>query len=316
MTNKVYLLGRAKNNSGDHLIFLSTKKLLESLNFEIKYNNLLADKVFSDKTINDINSCDYLIISGGPCVCKTIYPNIYPLSKDLNKIKTKIVLYGVGLGTKNITEKLGNNKLLNKAVIFTRDELTKNFLGKNKYNSKLSGCSVLFNGGNIVKKFKDVGDGKILFSVSRKYSSLENKILNILLKLFNPDRIMVCFNHGLTSDHKEFINLLKSKSIQIIDNGNNVLSMIKHAKEASFHVGTRVHNHLLSLSLGVKSLLITIDQRGLGQVETFGTGFDIKHTELDKLESNIKKAIENDYSCVIDKITKQYEITKKYLYNI
>ena len=92
--------------------------------------------------------------------------------------------------------------------------------------------------------------------------------------------------------------------------------MIKYASMVDFHVGTRVHNHLLSLSLGIKSLLITIDQRGVGQIESYGSGFDIKNTELHKLEKNIDNALNSDFQVVVDKITNQFTSTRSYLLNI
>lgn len=317
MSKTVYLMARVKNNSGDDLICRSTKNLLESLNFTIKYLKKDGFVRLTKQDLQQINSCDYFVIAGGPCVRPDIYPVVYPLVSNLDSIKSKIILYGVGLGImlRNINIPF-KNKLLSRAQVFSRDEITKKYLVKNNFNCRLSGCSVLFNGGNIVKKFKEVGDGKILFSVSRKYSLLENKILNILLKKFTSDRLIVCFNHGWTRDYVNFINLLKSKNIQIVNNGKNVDNMIKYASLVDFHVGTRVHNHLLSLSLGIKSLLITIDQRGIGQIESYGSGFDIKNTELHKLEKNIDLAMNSDFQIIVDKITNQFNTTKGYLLNV
>ena len=310
-------MARIKNNSGDALICHSTKKLLESFNFTIKYVKRDGFLELNERELREINSCDYFFIAGGPCVSDQIYPLIYPLVKNLDNIKSKIILYGVGLEIiiKNYNQSF-QNKLLSRAEIFTRDEITKKYLVSHNFDCKVSGCSVLFNGGNVVKKFKEVKNGKILFSVSREYSELENKILNILLKKFTSDRLIVCFNHGLTENYDSFSNLLKSKNIQIVDNGKNVDSMIKYASMVDFHVGTRVHNHLLSLSLGIKSLLITIDQRGVGQIESYGSGFDIKNTELHKLEKNIDNALNSDFKIVVDKITNQFTSTRTYLLDI
>ena len=147
MSKTVYLMARIKNNSGDALICHSTKKLLESLNFTIKYLKRDGFLQLKEKELREINSCDYFVIAGGPCVSDQIYPLVYPLVRNLDNIKSKIILYGVGLAIviKNYNKSF-QNKLLSRAEIFTRDKITKKYLVDHNFDCKVSGCSVLFNG--------------------------------------------------------------------------------------------------------------------------------------------------------------------------
>ena len=67
MSKTVYLMARIKNNSGDALIYHSTKKLLESFNFTIKYVKRDGFVELKEKELKEINSCDYFFLNNLQC---------------------------------------------------------------------------------------------------------------------------------------------------------------------------------------------------------------------------------------------------------
>jgi hypothetical protein len=98
MSSKYILLHGAKKNLGDYLIYNSAKKLLKKYKPQTDLSSLPAWEEFTPKKIDKVNNADAIIITGGPGIRKNIYPGVYPLCPNLNKIKTPI--YTLGLGWK------------------------------------------------------------------------------------------------------------------------------------------------------------------------------------------------------------------------
>ena len=315
----VYLLGRCLKNSGDHLITYSTQKLLEHFNFNIKYINKKGFELLSDIDLKKVNECDYLIISGGPCICDKIYKKIYPLRNDLSEIKAKIIIFG---GGKNGCDKGHYNSqdmFFKKSLIYTRDNDTKNLLNENNIKSELSGCSVWYNSGNIVQKFEE-NIRTILFSCSaRPYHFNDIIALKIIKKKFKNIKIIVCINHGFTSHIKksnELMNYIKNEKIELVDLSKSYLKMKNITKNIDMHIGYRVHSHLLSLSMGKKSILINIDNRGEMMSNTLGKNYSINNNELNKLNNIIEFSIKSDYNDVIKIINENYNKIKDIFNNL
>ena len=307
---------RAKKNSGDWLIYHSTKRLLEHFGHStISINN--GWKEIPDAEVVSLNKTDSLLIAGGPCIMNNFYPAVYPLRKDLSEIIPKVILFGVGLGCKYNDLKLNQEtrRFLSNCTIFTRDTLTKSALENNGVNADFSGCSSWFNAGNLVKKFREVGNGKILFTAHRHSSRVEKKILKKLLNFFDSSRLVCAFNHGLNDfNHSSLVKFCMKNNIKIVDLEADADRMLTLSKSVSMHVGLRVHTHLSALSVGTKSILISLDLRGLGQSEAIGTdSFDMEYKNIKNLEKRIELAISSDYSQVIEIINDRYTFISKKL---
>lgn len=314
---KIALLNRAKMNSGDHLIFHSTKELMKHFGHKV-FDINPGWKRFNKDTLKVVNNCDVLMIAGGPCVSDRLYPTIYPLSENLDNIKPNIILFGVGLKVgSNINTDFNftndSKNLLKRSTIYTRDEVTREFFIRKNIPAKFGGCSSWFNGGNIVSQFDKKNIKKVLFSARRSSGEEDIEVLNVLIKKFKDKEIAVSLNHGFEKNkHKEIISFCKKHRIDILDISGSCKDMLKICKNYDFHVGFRVHTHLCCLSQGTKSLLISIDSRGAGQSLSVGSHeFDINIAEIKKLNKMIDLSLKSEYENVLKKINNRFLFIKK-----
>ena len=305
----VTLLSRAKLNSGDHLITHSAKGLLDFFDFKIKQLVPHGWSPLNKDQIEIANESDYTIVPGGPCIQNNFNPNIYPLSK----IKSKIVIFGSGLNG-NVKEKFNTQTIsfFEKCIIYTRGKKTKELLDFNNINSTFSGCSVWFNSGNVVTKFNHNQDIKnIIFSLSRNTTSQELSLLSNVNEYFKGSNITCIFNHGYESASSKAKNYIDNLGIKHISTASCPLKLIDIHKNSDFHIGTRVHSHLLSLSLGIKSILLPIDIRGVEQSTSINSSqHDFLKLNLSNFEEKINGAIKNDFSHITETINLKFNELK------
>jgi polysaccharide pyruvyl transferase WcaK-like protein len=307
---KVYLVGRALLNSGDHLIYESTKNLLRHYGYDITYENKNGNKPINDEELILINKCDYLIITGGPCITRGIYGSIYPLRKNLTDIKSKIILFGVGRGNPKLNLNNADINFLKRCIIFTRDVNTQLSLNDNGIKSGVSGCSVWYNSGDVVKEMKHFNKNKVLFSTSifpDKYNDI--LYLKIMINNIGKENIIVSVNHGI--NHDGFINskirhFLDLENIFYVDTNSNCKLMRELTEKVDYHVGFRLHNHLLALSFGVKSFVINIDNRGVDMCNFLGNKYGMNYADILDFENNLSAALNSDYIDVINIINTKY----------
>jgi len=305
----VTLLSRAKLNSGDHLITHSTKGLLEFFNFNIEQVVPQGWSPLSKQQVAIANESEYVVIPGGPCIQNNFKPNIYPL----NNIKSKILIFGSGLNGSALANFNDKTKsFLSECIIYTRGLDTYNLLKHNNIYSTFSGCSVWFNSGNVVTKFNHNQDIKnIIFSLSRNTTSQELNLLSNVNKYFKGSNITCIFNHGYEPSSNKAKNYVENLGIKHISTESCPLKLIDIHKSSDFHIGTRVHSHLLSLSLGIKSILLPIDIRGIEQSRSINSSqHDFSKLNPSNFEEKINNAIKNDFSHIIETINLKFNELK------
>jgi len=89
------LLTGAKANVGDHLIVNRAKALLEKHIPDIRFIELHRWEPL-DQHLSEVNASRGIILCEGPAYQPHLYPGIYPLVDDLEKIKVPIIPFGLG----------------------------------------------------------------------------------------------------------------------------------------------------------------------------------------------------------------------------
>ena len=338
--NKPYiLLSGAIKNIGDYLIFDSARKLIKT---HVSDNIIELNRWenHSDK-IDLLNNSKAIIICGGPGFGESMYPKIYPIIDDLQKLKVPVTTLGVGwsgkpaLNPEKFAFSENSKRLLDYITesfgqISCRDVLTDGVLKQNGYNNSImTGCPVWYREIASLQTKKDTEIKKIVFTTpaSRKLTKQTNRIIQILRKKYKNAEIIVSFHRGILPDKYTGIRdslaylsmsgyaTMKGCSVKDVSYD---LDKLEFYKSADLHVGYRVHAHLFFLANGLPSILFSEDGRGLGMSKTFNLpelyAYDT-HFEK-KFEKYINNLSESNFSASSDNtefIIDKYKGMKNFL---
>lgn len=290
------LLTGGKNNAGDFLIIHRAKILLSKLRPDREVVNLNAWESFNEEKLEIVNNSKALILTGGPALQKNMYPGVYALTADLNKIKIPIISLGIGWKSKSGNwEDISNYKLSNRSqqlidrlaesgyTSSVRDYHTMHVLEDyGMSNIVMTGCPALYDLNSIGKPIRVDTINKINFSLGVGFvesRNMENLVKNILLKLkeyFSGKNLSVKFHHSIDKNflktpdankelykkNIEFTNWLDTINIRYEDISGSAKNLIDVYSEADFHIGYRVHAHIFMSSISKPSVLIAEDGRG------------------------------------------------------
>ncbi len=288
------LLSRAKKNIGDFLILDRAKKLLERYRPEHKLITINGWELLGDN-LNEVNTCDAMIFCGGPNVSKTFYPDVYPLTENLDDIKVPMYLLGGGWneipGTTRQRESYWFTPQARKALgrcaaISCRDSQTVDVLKRNGLKSTMTGCPVWYNLNHLDEQFKTPEKiEKIVFTtpqfhtMPRLYDEQCIEVMDVLAELFSGAKIYCSFHRGLqvdefTTEEEEprlvaITDAATKRGFEIVD-ASYELSKIDFYEGCDLHVGYRLHGHIDFLSMRKPSVLLNIDARGQGFADTVG----------------------------------------------
>lgn len=288
------LLSRAKKNIGDFLILDRAKKLLQRYRPEKELITLNGWEPLGEH-LDEVNGSDAMVFCGGPNVSKTFYPDVYPLTDNIDEIKAPMYLLGGGWneipGTKmqKDTYKFTSQskKVLERcAAISCRDDQTVEVLRNNGLKGVMTGCPVWYNLEHIDEKFEAPKEiRKVVFTtpqfhtMPRLYDRQCIEVMDILAEMFGGAKIYCSFHRGLKVDEfteeEEEPRLLAVKDaatewgFEIIDASYD-LSKIDFYEGCDLHVGYRLHGHIDFLSMRKPSFLLNIDARGKGFGDTIG----------------------------------------------
>jgi hypothetical protein len=92
---KYILLTGARKNAGDFLITEKSILLMQELIKDFDYELYDRQYDFNNK-LDILNQSKGIILLGGPSIRQKIYPDIYKLVDDLDKIKVPIIALGIG----------------------------------------------------------------------------------------------------------------------------------------------------------------------------------------------------------------------------
>jgi hypothetical protein len=300
------ILTGSKNNAGDYLIKYRAKRLFTVLREDRDIVDVDGWKPFDKETLELVNNSEGLILMGGPALQKNMYPKVYPLTENLNDIKCKIVLMGVGW--KSLSGNWGDSqtyqlseqtlKLLKRIerdglISSVRDYHTLNALRHNGLSTVLmTGCPATYDFDYFGKAItKPVKFNSVSFSLG--VSFLESKEMERQMKLtikklkdffIESKRFNVVFHHSTKSEfltthnskkshltgHQRFILWLETEGIDFVDISGSAENLINHYSTTDLHIGYRVHAHIFMNSISKPSLLIAEDGRGKALDKVFG----------------------------------------------
>jgi len=290
------ILRRAKKNVGDFLIVERGKKILETLRPEHELVELDSWSPL-DLYLDKINEAAAVIICGGPGYQPRFYPKIYPLVKDLNRIKPPIIPLGLGwmgfpgdeITLRRFKFTSTSMKVLTKIhkeieVTSCRDCLTKEVLRRHGFtNVVVTGCPALYDIDKIGKPF-DIPSRiqKIVFTPAQNplYNNQSKEVMKKLKEIFPYSDRYCVFHRGLKVDENTSIrdaknaNDLRNEALkqdyEVVNAAYNVKN-IEFYRECDLHVGYRLHGHIYFLSQRKPSFLLHEDGRGRGFSETFSS---------------------------------------------
>ncbi|WP_339263843.1 polysaccharide pyruvyl transferase family protein [Solibacillus sp. FSL W7-1472] len=297
---KVGVLSGAYKNSGDFLIVERSIKLLKyALGEDIELNIFLRNQSL-DSQIDEINNCDVLVFAGGPGYIQNLYPKVMPLVKDLNAIKAKIFILGMGWFSPNVlNETIYNYKfteqtlelferVLNDGFLLGCREYESTVVLKNNgvYGSVMTGCPAWYNLDVVTKPYEyqfneSYKIRNICFSDPANFVNYNNikGIIDYLKERFPNSKLKYVFHRGMSSDAytsdksgkilNSVVEYLKSENIEYFDISYSA-DGFKVYNEADLHIGFRVHAHIYCLSNRKLSILFEEDGRGAGVNNALG----------------------------------------------
>lgn len=295
MENYVLLTG-GKNNAGDFLIKHRAKKLLSELRPDREFKDFNAWEPFDEEKLEVVNNSKALILTGGPALQKNIYPGIYKLTPNLDKIKVPIISFGIGWKSESGNWKdISDYKLSNESLPLieklaesgyessVRDYHTMHVLQNyGMDNVVMTGCPALYELDSINKPIKTDSISKINFSLGVGFmhsKNMERSVKDIITNLrdhFTDKRLSVKFHHSidkkflntpdasskLYKNNVRFSKWLESAGIDYEDISGSAQNLIESYVASDFHIGYRVHAHIFMSSISKPSILIAEDGRG------------------------------------------------------
>lgn len=295
MENYVLLTG-GKNNAGDFLIKHRAKKLLSELRPDREFKDFNAWEPFDEEKLEVVNNSKALILTGGPALQKNIYPGIYKLTPNLDKIKVPIISFGIGWKSESGNWKdISDYKLSNESLPLieklaesgyessVRDYHTMHVLQNyGMDNVVMTGCPALYELDSINKPIKTDSISKINFSLGVGFmhsKNMERSVKDIITNLrdhFSDKRLSVKFHHSidkkflntpdasskLYKNNVRFSKWLESAGIDYEDISGSAQNLIESYVASDFHIGYRVHAHIFMSSISKPSILIAEDGRG------------------------------------------------------
>jgi|Deesub1362B_J571_1020462.scaffolds.fasta_scaffold00364_6 hypothetical protein len=315
------LLTGAKKNVGDFLIVEKGRELIKCHSQE---NEFLEFKRWMplDSYLEEINTTKAIILCGGPGYKRDFYPNVFPLTKNINDIKIPIIPFALGwtghpMGSPDKFSFNESSMFLlrhihrNFEVTSCRDIITKEILRRHGFtNVIMTGCPVWYDTANIGKKFRQPNEIKrIVFTVpaNRKLFRQGIQLMKRLKLLFPKAQFFCVFHRGIRWDSytsiPSSIILMKFKKqaeklgYEIVDAAYDT-AKIGFYRICDLHVGYRVHGHIFFLSLRKPTFLLQEDGRGRGVSETLRLP-DVsawKKNASDEIINNIKKELDSGFN--------------------
>lgn len=330
MIKKAVILSGAYKNAGDFLIVDRCMELMKYVYPDICFIQLPRN-VDLNNNLEEINSCDVLVLAGGPLYFRDAYPRIIPLVDNLEKIKIKIVTIGCGLSALDDSidaiytefkldakmEQLLRRIEKDQGYLSCRDWKTIETLRNCGFKKTLmTGCPAWYD----LKSMKDLENKKYnLKAVKKIYISdpayIENltivmDLVKYLKEVYPTAEIAIIFHRGIGADKytqkkvaKKYCKLkekLDSK-VEFIDISYGK-DGFQYYDQCDLHIGFRVHAHIYNISKGNLSILIEEDFRGGSINDTLG------FERIKAYENNrIKVFNEKNFSFLSKVITKLHK---------
>jgi len=309
MRDYYLLLTGAYNNVGDFLIVDRAKKLLKKYRPDRDVFEVSRKTELDSDILDRANNAQAVLITGGPALRKNIWPKMIRLSDDLARIKSPILMYGVGWKNRNNSWREasafrfsdGTRRLLKKIddsgyPSSLRDYTALAICEWNGFrNFQVTGCPGMYNeSGTPDSVTLPEKVGSILLSPGVSYlkdNADYQGLLHIADKIgrYFPDvSIKAVFHHSINSEilsteygpgsphvkyHDKTLKLIegfRQRGVETFDVSSDLELFTKVYREADAHIGYRVHGHIYTISAGKPSVLISEDSRGMGFKQIIG----------------------------------------------
>jgi len=280
----------AYRNCGDHLIGARARALVQRF---IDSDIVTLDrKAISDDNYAVMNSAKAILLCGGPAYQRQIFPAIYSL--DLDRIKSNVIPFGLGwkasVGKDPSTFAFDTLALefiqrihSNIAYSSVRDPLTLDVIQRqNIANVQMTGCPAWYDLEHFEKIYRhNEKPQRIVLSMPAVMQRGVAELMLELTKRFPNSIRTLAFHHGVIpawdlkglSKAKGFLvfsSLAMRHGWRIEGLASSLPKMEALYGGADFHIGYRVHAHLMCLSQRKASILINEDARGEGQARALG----------------------------------------------
>lgn len=298
----------SRNNAGDFLIRHRAHNLLRTLRPDRDLVDMNAWERLTDEQVSTINKSAALILLGGPALRQDMYPKVYPLVEDPDRIKVPITIMGAGWkafpgyweDSRNYPYTPQTLSLLQRidrsgVPISVRDYRTLNALKLSGIDAGvMTGCPALYvpeRIGTPFAGFRPAEVKSLVFSLGVNFVDSQSQeeqtktVIRSLLNDYPQASLTVAFHHSISAEdlkqaygsrpkfarkHEGMVNWLRENNIAYADISGGVDKLIALYDAADLHVGYRVHAHIFMCSLRKPSVLLTEDGRGRGLKDVLG----------------------------------------------
>ena len=296
-------------NLGDEIILQSFRNEMHSLYDEcfvmrfgthlINFTN--ARIILGGKKIQFLNKADYKIIAGTNLLSRNIQKTagqwpVYGLNKYLYEDS---ILAGVGLTLEPgmptpKTVKFYKSVLRQDFAHSVRDEESRVFLESMGFSAINTGCPTLW--GITEERCKSIPREKadcVIFSLSGFQAQQSREYDQVLIDVLRDEYKELSF-WCQTNQDEDYLD-----SFENTGNIPRVYSLEKFAEILDAgnidYVGTRLHGGIMAIQHGVRTIVITIDQRARG----FQQSNNLKTCERKEVRDKLPKMIENSFETQI-----------------
>lgn len=340
---RVALLSGAIKNAGDYLIVERSRALLQYMYADVEILNFVRNYSLYDD-LEKVNTCNVVVLAGGPNYYKALYPESMPLVNDLSLIKPPLFILGAGWygDTIDLSEVYGYSFNPSTMALFERisqdggtfgcrDWYAVKVLANNGFtDSLMTGCPAWYALSCIDESSPQVLGSRLKIAVSDPanaalYGGQSIELVKALMTAFPDASITYFFHRGIIQDDltgrreaasiREIVQKLDELGIPYVDISYGSEGFAAY-DEYDFHVGHRVHAHIYNLSIRHRSILLEEDSRGAGVNEALGL-FSVK-AYVRKRKSTTPRAIRGlqrivSYDCVNPYAVKELMESMKYV---
>lgn len=294
MSTYVLLVG-AKQNVGDHLIVDRATKLLEALRPDRAIVTLPRWEPLGAR-LDVVNEAEAVILCGGPALQRHMYPGVYPLVEDLNRIRPPVVAFGLGwkdipgddrdLARFSFDADSGPllQRLARDGRVSVRDELAVQVLERNGLvGATMTGDPAWYDLDHLGRPMESIpSPSRVVVSVPADpmHHRAVEPLVRGLAERFPDAQPVAAFHHGWTagphvseasaSAYARLREAVGTAGVEVVDLAADLAAMEALYSGDTLHVGWRLHAHLLCLSGRRPSILLEEDCRGRGASQALG----------------------------------------------
>lgn len=268
-------------NVGDNLICYSAMQLIKSRNSS--FNPFI---VFRDVSLDNLSNAKIKkIIAPGFSVSQKVYPDIYKLYKDLDRLPQ---FYPVGCSFQSpnpSVKAFEENDYDKKTLEFLdfvvrrsgplpcRDLMIVQMLHRNNIDAYYIGDMAIYDENYIFKEFENISCiNSVVFTIqhSPRYNDQASNLINLIKKYCKAAKLYVAFHSKPNENSLRIANYANDIGFEILHLYGDVENL-KIYDRIDVHIGYRLHGHISFLRRRKPSILMVEDVRSLGFCKTTGT---------------------------------------------